>query len=255
MRFSVCIDMIYSDLPLAERVAKVAALGYDAVEFWRWTNKDLDELEQALEQHSVQVAGFCVDPMGRIVDPASHELFLDGVRESVKVAQRLGAGALIVTTGQAREGVPRHEQRAAVIEALKAAAPIAEAAGVTLVLEPLNTLVDHAGYYLVSSAEGYEIVDAVNSPRVKLLYDCYHQQISEGNLIGNLRQNLAKIGHIHVADVPGRNEPGTGEINYANLFRALDESGYRGFIGLEFRPKAGVEQALEQVKRLAGGTI
>lgn len=252
VRFSVCIDMLFADLPLAKRVAKVAARGFEAVEFWRWTDKELGELEEALERHSVRVAAFCVDPMGRIVDPASHDLFLGGVRESVKVAKRLGTGALIVTTGKALEGVPREVQRAAVIQALKAAAPIAEEAGVTLVLEPLNTRVDHPGYYLASSEEGYEIVDAVGSPRVKLLFDCYHQQISEGNLIDNLRRNLDKIGHIHVADVPGRHEPGTGEVNYANLFRALEEYGYQGYVGLEFRPKGDADQALEEVKRLAG---
>lgn len=251
LRLSVCIDMIFRDSPLKERVAKVAASGIEAVEFWRWTDKDLDALERATQEHNVRVAGFCVDPMGAIVDRSTHGQFLEGVKNSVAAANRLGAETLIVTTGQALKGVPRPEQHAAIVEALQAAAPIAEDGGITLSLEPLNTAVDHAGYYLVTSVEGYEIIDAVDSPRVKLLYDCYHQQISEGNLIDNLRRNAAKIGHIHLADVPGRHEPGTGELNYANIFKAIGESGYAGYVGMEFKPTGQAESALKYVKELA----
>src|SRR4029077_17233792 len=114
----------------------------------------------------------------------------------------------------------------------------------TVVLEPLNVLVDHAGYYLVTTAEGLEIVDEVASPNVKLLFDIYHQQISEGNVIRNLTENLAKIGHVHAADNPGRHEPGTGELNYAVIFRALDAAGYDGHVGLEYRPSTDPAETL-----------
>lgn len=250
MKFSVCIDMIYSGLPLAERVAQVKAAGYDAVEFWRWRDKDLDALEQALQQHGVQLAGFCVDPMGRLVDPATHDEFVEGVKASVQQAQRFGTNALIVTVGQEREGVSRDEQREAIIAGLRRAAPVAEEGGVVLCVEPLNVLVDHKGYFLSTTDEALQIIDAVNSPAVKLLYDVYHQQITEGNLIARITQHIDKIGHIHIADVPGRHEPGTGEINYANVFKAIADAGYEGYVGLEFRPKADARVALENVRKL-----
>lgn len=251
MRLSVCIDMIYSHLPLEERIARVKEAGYDAVEFWGWRSKDLDALEKACRAHGVQVAGFCVDPMGRLVDPATHETFLEGVEATLRQAERFGVKALIVTVGQEREGVPREEQKAAIISALRRAAPLAEKRGVALCVEPLNVLVDHKGYFLSATDEAVEIIRAVQSPAVKLLYDVYHQQVTEGNLIARIKEHAPLIGHIHIADVPGRHEPGTGEINYANVFRAIREAGYQGFVGLEFRPKQDARAALEAVRRLA----
>src|SRR5690606_477286 len=155
-----------------------------------------------------EVASFCVDPMGRLVDPATHDEFLEGVRSTIEQAKRFGVKALIVTVGQERAEVSRDEQREAIIAALRQAAPLAEAAGVTLSVEPLNVLVDHKGYFLSTTDEALEILEAVNSPAVKLLYDVYHQQITEGNLIARITEHKDAIGHIHIADVPGRHEPG-----------------------------------------------
>lgn len=250
MKFSVCIDMIYNELPLDQRVAQVRAAGYDAVEFWRWRDKDLDALERAAQEHGVRVAGFCVDPMGRLVDPATHDEFIEGVKASVGQAQRFGAQALIVTVGQEREDVSRTEQREAIIAALRRAAPFAEEGGVVLCVEPLNVLVDHKGYFLSTTDEGLEIISAVNSPAVKLLYDVYHQQITEGNLIARITRHIDSIGHIHIADVPGRHEPGTGEINYTRVFEAIASAGYQGYVGLEFRPKLETAAALQAVSQL-----
>ena len=123
----------------------------------------------------------------------------------------------------------------------------------TVVVEkPLNVLVDHQGHYLSTSAEGFAILDEVGSPHVKLLYDIYHQQISEGNLIATIKASAARIGHFHVADVPGRHEPGTGEINYANVLRAIDAAGYGGYVGLEYRPQARAADSLNAVKAIVG---
>lgn len=255
MKLSVCIDMIYSGLPLAERVAKVKEAGYDAVEFWGWRNKDLDALEAAVKAHQVQVASFCVDPMGRLVDPATHDQFIEGVRTSIELAHRFGVKALIVTVGQERAGVSRAEQKEAIIAALRRAATLAEAGGVALCVEPLNVLVDHKGYFLSTTDEALEILRAVDSPAVKLLYDVYHQQITEGNLIARITEHKDLIGHIHIADVPGRYEPGTGEINYANVFAAIAKTGYQGYVGLEFRPKNDAGEALKAVREIAAQVL
>jgi hydroxypyruvate isomerase len=137
-----------------------------------------------------------------------------------------------------------------VLAGLKTIAPLAEKAGVTLVLEPLNIYVDHPGYYLHGSALGFDLIRAVDSPNIRLLYDIYHMQVMEGNLITSLTHNLDVIGHIHVADVPGRHQPGTGEINYANVFKALKEAGYEKYIGLEFAPTVASEQAAAEALSL-----
>jgi len=126
----------------------------------------------------------------------------------------------------------------------------AEDAGVTLGVEPLNTIVDHPGYYLTSSAEGFEIVDAVDSPAVKLLFDVYHQQTSEGNVTRNLTNNVEQVGYVHVADVPGRHEPTTGKLDYENVLGALDEAGYDGYVGCEFTPRGDPLAAIENCRNM-----
>ena len=118
-------------------------------------------------------------------------------------------------------------------------------------VEPLNSAVDHPGYFLTSSYEGYDILEAVDSPNVKLLYDVYHQQITEGNVIQNVTDHIDLIGHVSVADVPGRHEPGTGELNYENVFSALDDAGYEGYVGLEFSPTGDSAEAIKDVRSLA----
>ena len=185
LRLSGCIEMLYQrEYPtFVDRIPAAARAGLPAIEFWSWRTKDIDAVAAAAGASQVAVAGFTVEPRGTLTDPTTHAEFLGGVRDSCALAGRLGAGVVIVLAGNERSGIPRAQQHGHVVDALRQAAPVAEAAGVTLCLEPLNTRVNHAGYYLTSSAEGFEIVRAVGSPHVRLLYDVYHQQISEGFLI------------------------------------------------------------------------
>ncbi len=254
VRFSVCIEMIFRERPFLDRIDAVANAGLSSFEFWRWRPKDINGILKRKEEHGLAVAAFCVDPMGRIVNLNTKEEFIKGVKDSIQVAYKLECSRLIVTTGNTIEGVPKETQHENIVESLKKAAKLVEKADVTLVLEPLNILVDHKGYFLYSSHEGFEILKQVESPNVKLLYDVYHQQITEGNLIDTISKNIGLIGHFHTGDVPGRHEPGTGEINYANVFKKIDELGYNGFVGLEFRPLTGSEEALEKVRKLAAST-
>jgi hydroxypyruvate isomerase len=140
-----------------------------------------------------------------------------------------------------------------VFDGLRALAPLAEQAGITLLLEPLNIRVDHPGYFLNRSAVGFELVRAVGSPRLRLLFDIYHMQVMEGNIIESLTRNLDVIGHIHVADVPGRHQPGTGELNYANILRAVREAGYDQYIGFELDPTVPSEEVAPQLLALLKG--
>ncbi len=251
LRFSVCVEMIFRDLPFPERLDRVRASGAPAYEFWRWADKDIPAIAERAGRLGLECAGLVGSTGGPLVEPARRDDFLEGLRGAVAVAERVGARTLIVTTGQALEGVERARQHDSIVAGLTAAAPTAADAGLTLALEPLNTKVDHAGYYLDSTAEGIGIVDEVGSASVKLLYDFYHAQVMEGNLTRTALENLGKIAHLHVADNPGRQEPGTGEVSYRPVFRALDGAGYGGYVGLEFRPSGDHEQAVRETIALA----
>jgi hydroxypyruvate isomerase len=258
--FSACIEMIFRDLPIEERIPAARACGIPAVEFWGWDNKDLNAIKDAAEACGAIVPVCCVgtaDAKMReayskhaMLNPANAPLFAEIAEETIERVAPLGIRTLITTTGQERFDVSRGYQRDAVTACLKSAAPVAERHGVTIVLEPLNTLVDHKGYFLSSSGEGFDILRAVGSPNVKLLYDVYHQQITEGNLIDTIRANIGLIGHFHAADVPGRHEPGTGEVNYKNVFKAIGEAGYSGYVGLEYMPMGGAAESLKSVMEL-----
>jgi hydroxypyruvate isomerase len=177
-------------------------------------------------------------------DPANQEAFLRALRETAVVARSLGAGSLIVLTGQARPDLSRQMQHAAVVAALKAAAPLAAEARLTLLLEPLNTVVDHPGYFLDSTVEGLEIVEKVGSPAVRLLYDLYHSAMMQEAVADVLGERGNLIGHVHIADAPGRHEPGSGTIDWAASVSEIRKAGYGGMIGLEFRPSARTTEAL-----------
>ncbi len=242
--------MVYDDEPFAERVYRAAEARADGIEFWDWREKDLEAIETATAETELPIVG-CVAG-GELTDPVQAEAAVETIRESIDTASEIGCQSLISTVGTDHAGLERDVQFQNIVEVLSAVAPDAEDAGVTIVVEPLNAAVDHPGYYLTSSHEGYEIIEAVDSPNVKLLYDVYHQQITEGNIIQNLTENVEHIGHVHVADVPGRHEPGTGELNYANVVSALEDSGYDGYVGLEFAPTGdsdpAVAEALETIQ-------
>ena len=158
---SVCIEMFWPEIALADRIPRVAALGYPAFEFWGWWNKDLDAIERAVKDTGLAMAVCCVKTAfsgapTSMLTPQGKAPFVQAVKDCLTVRDRLGCTRFIVTTGNELKDVPRAAQHAACVDALKAAAPLAEDEGITLVLEPLNLLVDHAGYYLATSAEGFQ---------------------------------------------------------------------------------------------------
>lgn len=250
IKLSGCIEALYTDLPIPDRVKKLADAGVAAFEFWGWSNKDLDEIKQAKDEFGIPVATFSCE-MPSLVDASNQSKWSESAEKSIEAAKKLDCNRLLLTTGNELEDVTRAEQHESIVNALKSVAKLLEDAGIILTLEPLNILVNHPGYYLYSSAEGFEILDEVGSPNIKLLYDVYHQQITEGNLIATIEANIEKIGHFHVADVPGRHEPGTGEINYRNVFKAISESSYDGYVGLEFWPSGSVNEAVKSVVELS----
>jgi hydroxypyruvate isomerase len=214
-------------------------------------------MKKKLDSLGMEMGIFVANPAGwnkaGLVDPQQRDAFLSQLRQAIDYHKVIGNRFCTVITGPAVPGWPRGQQRINVIEALRRAAELLEKTNLTIVIEPLNELVDHAGYFLVHSDEAAEIMAAVDSPHVKILFDIYHQQISEGNLINNIRRYYPYIGYFQIGDVPGRNEPGTGEVNWRNVFKAIHALGYQGILGMEHglsQPgMAGLLKCFEEYKK------
>jgi len=235
MHYSVCVPAVFGDIPVHEALEQIAAIGASHYEFWSWWDQDVDAIEAAQQKTGLKPAALCTYFIP-LTEPERREEYIEGLKETIAVAKRLGCTTLISQLGN-DTGAPRNLQHTSIVEGLKACAPLLEKAGVVLTIEPLNVLVNHPGYYLTTSAEGYEIVREVNSPNVRLLFDVYHQQITEGNLIANITSGADLIGHIHAAGNPGRHELTLeNEINYPSVFAALKRLGYDKAIGLEYFP-------------------
>ncbi|MEJ2288475.1 MAG: TIM barrel protein [Deinococcales bacterium] len=248
--YSICIEVLFAEAgaSAAERVRAAAAAGFAAVEMWHWSTKDLDALEDALAETGVRLKGMVCEPLARIVDPASHERWLDGVSASLAVARRLGAEAMIVQSGEVRLGIPREEQREALIGALAAGAERVAGEGVRLLLEPLNTRIDHPGTFLDHTPEALEVVDAVGRREVALLYDIYHSVTMGETPQRVLAGHVANVGHLHLADVPGRHEPGSGGLPWRSILAWLESQGYHGHVGLEYWPTHDTDDSLRTLR-------
>jgi len=259
-RFSVMLWTIYRKLPFDQRIEKVAEAGYHAVElvneYEKWSPEDSRRASARLRS-----LGIVVDAMAGvwtgIANPQAQEKFLADLNRLIPIAEQLQCPGIIVLSGDRVEGLSREAHHQSCIESLKRATEIADKRNFTLLLENIDQE-ENPKYYLTSVAEGFEIIRQVNHPRVNFLYDFYHEQISEGNLIEKLEKNIAHVGLMHVADVPGRHEPGTGEINYANIYRKLAQLNYRGYVAMEFEPAgdpvSSLRTAREEAVRAARGT-
>lgn len=253
VRLSVCIETIFSELPFIERIKKVSEVGLDAIEFHSWWDKDVEEIKKVSQREKIKVATFCTK-FESIVDIKKRESFLKGLAESIQVAKKLDCSQLIAQTGDELPHLSRERQHQQLVEGLKEAADLLESQEITLLVEPINivTMTRFYRYYLSRSDEAFQILEEVKSSNVKLLYDIAHQQVTEGNLIATIEENIKRIGHFHVRDVPSGHEPGTGEINYKNIIKRINELGYNGFIGLEYRPLAGSKESLDVFKDMQG---
>jgi hydroxypyruvate isomerase len=247
VKLSICIDAIFRGLTAPEAMRKAHEAGYDTYEFWGWWDKDLEAMRSIQHTLNMTPAAMCTRFFS-LVNPDGHLDFLKGLEESILAAKRLGCKNLIAQCGQ-DTGLSREFQRGAMIVCLKQAAPILESSGMTLLLEPLN-LIDHPGYYLTSSQEAVEVLEAVSSPNIKMLFDLYHQQITEGDLIRRVLRALPYIGHFHAAGNPGRGELGTGELNYRNIFAAIAGTYFDGCVGLEYFPQRPAEEGLSEARAM-----
>ena len=249
-RYSACIEMLFTreTTDVAQRIRLAKAAGMDAVEFWLWSNKDLGAIEDALGETGLPLAGIVAEPFAELTRTTDHDRFLDGLARSLDVAQRLGTKVMIAQAGPELAEVPRQQQHDALVVAMARSADVLKGSGVRLALEPLNTLVDHKGYYLSSTSEGLDIVDAVNRPEIALLYDLYHSMVMGEDVPSVMAGRVDRVAHIHIADHPGRNQPGTGHLPIKAGLDWLVANGYAGYAGLEFKPTDETMLALAETR-------
>jgi hydroxypyruvate isomerase len=212
---------------------------------------DIGQFRKKREELGMAMGVFVVNRGGwrptALPDRSGHSRFLEDVRKAVEIHGIMGNECATVTSGLGVPHLTFAQQTQNCIEALKRAAELVEKTSMTLVLEPLNHKVDHAGYFVSYSEHAGEIIGGVNHPRVKILFDMYHQQITEGNIINHIDQYWDLIGYFQTGDVPGRREPYTGEMNYQNIFRHLHRKGYKGLIGLEHGMSSPGEAGFKKV--------
>lgn len=249
-RFSACIEMLFvpETTDFAQRIRLAADEGFGLVEFWRWSNKDLGAVERALHETGVKLAGIVAEPFAELTRETDHDRFLAGLEQSRDVAMRLGAPVLICQSGPLLAGIERARQHEALTVAMARSADVLKGSGVRLALEPLNDLVDHPGYYLTSTVEGLDIVDAVNRPEIGITYDMYHSMVMGEDPEVVVAGRLDRIAHLHIADHPGRNEPGSGTLPIRQKLDWLLGQGYDGAVGLEFRPTGTTADALRVMR-------
>jgi len=236
IRFSVCVETIFNALPLSARIEHSAACGAAAIEFWRWEDKDFDAIARAKESAGVDIAAF--GGLGDTApnDPSATDAAVRELHRSIEAARQIGATGLMIHGGQQLDNVTREQQLENIGAVMAAAAPAAGRAHVSLLLEPRNVRTDFPGGLLSKTADALAIIDQVNLPNVKMLFDVYHQYVTEGSVLHLIESHIDRIGHFHVADVPGRGEPGTGALDFKEMFKLIDSLDYGGYVGLEFHP-------------------
>ncbi len=246
---SVCFPMMEPlPVPLSEFIPRVAAIGFAAVEIWK-PDESFPVLAGLAQKHGLRIASFSGHDSLDIGlnDPDQHERIIAELRTSIDLAAQYDVPGVICFSGNRRNGQSEEDAIEACAAGLRKIAPYAEKLGVNLNMELLNTIVDHPGYQCDHAAWGLEVVKRVNSPRVKLLYDIYHMQIMEGNLIRTIVDNIQWIGHFHTAGVPGRHEiDDTQEINYRGLCKALAATPYNLFVGHEYRQTRELFETLQE---------
>ena len=264
-KLGVCIETFFSALPYAERIGKVAACGFTAYEFWfpekRFDGKalvdeekDLDRFAELNAKLGLTTTDFVLNHsaggvVASLIDRKDRSKILDAVDRVAALAKKVGCRNLISGSGNTIPGQKRDEAVANMVEGLAVAGKALAMHGIMILLEPWNSKVDHPGNFLDNPSLAVEVLKKVNLPNVKLLYDIYHNQIMTGDVVSFIRQNIAHIGHFHVAGVPGRHEPDPCELNYPFILKQIDSLGYTGHVGLEYWPTMDHAQSLMQTRK------
>src|SRR5437879_7258452 len=210
-------------------------------EYAEWTDADIARVKKLLASYRLGMDVLIATPNWpsrpvSMVDPAQRDNFLADVRNAINYAHKLEVPQVLLMSGNAIPGRTHEEQYASLLEGSKRAGDLVAAANLTAIVEPLNSLVNHKGFFLTTCVEGAKLIRQVDNPHVRLLFDIYHEQVQEGNVIRTLTAAADLVSVFHVADNPGRNDPGTGEINYRNVYKAIQKTGYSGYVAMEYLP-------------------
>lgn len=259
MKFCACIDTLYTEHPFQERFSLAKADGFESVEFWDYRHHDLDVLKQWAEEANIAISGFNGDADYSLVDPAHKEKYLEALAKSIGAAKKIGAESITIHSNALGDGgiVVNHYSElsntvklCSMYDTLKECAELAEKNDININLEALNVLTDHVGNFLETTQMGADMVRLIGCDRLKLLYDAYHMQLNEGKICDTLSKSIDVIGHIHIADAPGRHEPGTGEMNYQNIMRHLKNLNYQYRVGSELFPLYDTETAVQAIMNI-----
>ncbi len=263
MRFCANVSILFKETTFLQRFGRAREAGFCAVEFWWPAQEDLGEVERAVKDANLTVALFNFDAgdmpsgdRGLPSDPEREEQFRENVPMALDLAKKLGCGRLNALVGHEVPGMSREEQLGLARKNVAWAADMAEEQGAMVMVEAINTF-ENGPYLLATTAQAAEFVRSVGRTNVMLQYDVYHMQRMEGNLVANMREHIGEIGHVQIADSPGRGEPGTGEIHYPYVLAALEDLGYDGYVGLEYNPtRQKTEESLTWLpKGLRGGDV
>ncbi len=245
LKYSLCIEPVLTDVDFYDRIKIASQLGFKAVEFWDPGERDTVKIGEVAAKNNISVS-ICTlnDPWNKRINDCADSV-VENTEKSILMAKQMGCNSLIALAGDIESRMDT--QKNILIENLKRLGEIAVKEGVTINVEALNSLIDHKGYYLDSSYLGFEIIKSVNCDNIKLLYDVYHMQIMEGNIIENIKKNIDFIGHFHSAGVPGRNEHFNGESDYPNVLKAIENTDYDRYFGLEYWTTYDDQQSIKDV--------
>jgi len=248
MKYSLCVAPLFEGYDYYDKVKLAAEIGYDGVEFWKTDQFEPSRMRRVCDEYNVRVVTFVCREAWVHNLSCPPRIVLQNIEENLRIASEMNAEFLLLLSGNRLHSVSC--QQSVITENLRRAAPLAEKYGTRLLLEPLNSLIDHKGYFLDNSGVGYEIMKCVDNPFVSLLFDIYHMQVMEGNMTASLTANAEYTGHIHVAGVPGRCEPYRGELHIPAILTALEQSGYKGYVGAEYLPTEddGAARTLKYLK-------
>lgn len=256
MKYSVSLQFMWPDLPFPERARRAASHGFDRVDLWDWRGSDIDELAEVCRSEGIEIGGFFGHREGSLIDPSQHEVILEQLSASAEVAERVGARQLHMFTDEIQEGsvirkppsLTWEAKWQACVDGLRAGLAVIENRPVELVLEAIND-VYVPGYFLRDVSLALALCRSLDHPQVRMSFDCYHQQLVGGRLIDHLREALPYCARVDVADVPGRGQPGTGEINFGSIRRVLEEERFDGQVTFEVVPAGGdSDRAMSDIK-------
>ncbi len=245
MDLAACIEMLYTELTFEERFEAAKKDGFQAVEFWDWRDKDLFNIKNICDNIGIKVSNFSGNRETSMIDPEMEDPFLIEVENAVHAAKKIDCSTLMLLVQPLLPNdaallpagkLSDKEKQDQIIRVGKKVGKIAQDYDMEFVIEPLNTVLDHPDYFLNRSQLSFDIMRAIDNPRVKVLYDVYHMAMEDQDVFTDLEKNMDIIGYVHIADKPGRNEPGSGTLDYQRVFTLLIQLGYNGTLGFEFNP-------------------